>query len=62
MVRVRQKGARYELECEQSLHASGLLYRLKVPLLFLPPRVANVGSESIAELIPLTKNGISPCR
>lgn len=62
MVRVRQKGARYELECERSLHASGLLYRLKVPFSFPLLRVANVGSESIAELILLTKNGTSPCR
>lgn len=42
MARVRQKGTDAELSLRRELHARGLRYRLQVPLLTKPRRVADV--------------------
>ncbi|WP_207497624.1 very short patch repair endonuclease [Limimaricola pyoseonensis] len=42
MARVRQKGTRAELNLRKALHAQGLRYRLHVPLLAKPRRVADI--------------------
>lgn len=42
MARVRQKGTGVELELRRALHAMGLRYRLQVPLLSKPRRVADI--------------------
>lgn len=42
MARVRQKGTSAELELRRALHALGLRYRLQVPLLSKPRRVADI--------------------
>lgn len=42
MARVRQKGTRAELNLRRILHARGLRYRLHVPLLTKPRRVADI--------------------
>ncbi len=42
MARVRQKGTDAELSLRKELHARGLRYRLQVPLLTKPRRVADV--------------------
>lgn len=42
MARVRQKGTRCEVELRRALHARGLRYRLQVPLLTKPRRVADI--------------------
>ena len=42
MTRVRQKGTRCEVELRRALHARGLRYRLQVPLLTKPLRVADI--------------------
>ena len=42
MARVRQKGTRAELGLRKVLHARGLRYRLHVPLLTKPRRVADI--------------------
>ncbi|WP_439923642.1 very short patch repair endonuclease [Nitrobacter sp. JJSN] len=42
MARVRQKGTGAELSLRQALHARGLRYRLQVPLLTKPRRVADI--------------------
>lgn len=42
MARVRQKGTRAELNLRKALHAQGLRYRLHVPLLTKPRRVADI--------------------
>lgn len=42
MARVRQKGTKPELELRRVLHAMGLRYRLQVPLLSKPRRVADI--------------------
>lgn len=42
MARVRQKGTLAEIELRRALHAKGLRYRLHVPLLKKPRRVADI--------------------
>ncbi len=42
MARVRQKGTDAELSLRKELHARGLRYRLHVPLLAKPRRVADI--------------------
>lgn len=42
MARVRQKGTDAELSLRRELHARGLRYRLHVPLLTKPRRVADI--------------------
>lgn len=42
MARVRQKGTRAEIDLRKALHAKGLRYRLHVPLLTKPRRVADI--------------------
>lgn len=42
MARVRQRGTDIELELRRALHALGLRYRLQVPLLSKPRRVADI--------------------
>lgn len=42
MARVRQKGTRCEVELRRALHSRGLRYRLQVPLLTKPRRVADI--------------------
>lgn len=42
MARVRQKGTGAELMLRHALHAMGLRYRLQVPLLSKPRRVADI--------------------
>jgi DNA mismatch endonuclease (patch repair protein) len=42
MARVRQKGTDAELSLRKALHARGLRYRLHVPLLTKPRRVADI--------------------
>lgn len=42
MARVRQKGTGAELSLRKELHARGLRYRLQVPLLTKPRRVADI--------------------
>ncbi|WP_282572169.1 very short patch repair endonuclease [Roseomonas acroporae] len=42
MARVRQKGTNAELSLRKELHARGLRYRLQVPLLSKPRRVADI--------------------
>lgn len=42
MARVRQKGTNAELSLRKALHAKGLRYRLQVPLLTKPRRVADI--------------------
>ncbi|MBO9107286.1 very short patch repair endonuclease [Agrobacterium sp. S2/73] len=42
MARVRQKGTDVELSLRKELHARGLRYRLQVPLLTKPRRVADI--------------------
>lgn len=42
MARVRQKGTRCEVELRRALHSRGLRYRLQVPLITKPRRVADV--------------------
>ncbi len=42
MARVRQKGTRAEIDLRRALHAKGLRYRLHVPLLTKPRRVADI--------------------
>jgi DNA mismatch endonuclease (patch repair protein) len=42
MARVRQKGTGAELSLRKELHARGLRYRLHVPLLTKPRRVADI--------------------
>ncbi|MDW9650160.1 DNA mismatch endonuclease Vsr [Sinorhizobium meliloti] len=42
MGRVRQKGTKAELDLRRALHARGLRYRLHVPLLKTPRRVADI--------------------
>lgn len=42
MARVRQKGTDAELSLRRELHARGLRYRLQVPLLTKPRRVADI--------------------
>jgi DNA mismatch endonuclease (patch repair protein) len=42
MARVRQKGTDAELSLRKELHARGLRYRLQVPLLTKPRRVADI--------------------
>jgi len=42
MARVRQKGTGTELSLRKELHARGLRYRLYVPLLIKPRRVADI--------------------
>ena len=42
MARVRQKGTSAELDLRRVLHARGLRYRLHVPLLTKPRRVADI--------------------
>lgn len=42
MARVRQKGTRAEIDLRSALHAKGLRYRLHVPLLTKPRRVADI--------------------
>jgi len=42
MARVRQKGTDAELSLRKELHARGLRYRLHVPLLTKPRRVADI--------------------
>lgn len=42
MKRVRQKGTDAELALRRALHAMGLRYRLQVPLLSRPRRVADI--------------------
>lgn len=47
MARVRQKGTRAELNLRRILHARGLRYRLHVPLLTKPRRVADIVFPSV---------------
>lgn len=42
MARVRQKGTQAEIDLRRVLHAMGLRYRLHVPLLTKPRRVADI--------------------
>lgn len=42
MARVRQKGTQAEIDLRKALHARGLRYRLQVPLLARPRRVADI--------------------
>ena len=42
MARVRQKGTRAEIDLRRALHAKGLRYRLHLPLLTKPSRVADI--------------------
>lgn len=42
MARVRQKGTRAEIDLRRALHARGLRYRLHVPLLTKPKRIADI--------------------
>lgn len=42
MARVRQKGTRAEIDLRRILHARGLRYRVQVPLLAKPRRVADI--------------------
>lgn len=42
MARVRQKGTRAEIDLRKVLHARGLRYRLQVPLLTQPRRLADI--------------------
>lgn len=42
MARVRQRSTRAELDLRRALHAMGLRYRLQVPLLTKPRRVADI--------------------
>jgi DNA mismatch endonuclease (patch repair protein) len=42
MARVRQRGTRAELDLRKALHGRGLRYRIQVPLLAKPPRVADI--------------------
>lgn len=42
MASVRQKGTRCELELRKILHSKGLRYRVQVPLLTKPRRVADI--------------------
>lgn len=42
MANVRQKGTRCEVELRKALHARGLRYRVQVPLLSNPRRVADI--------------------
>ncbi|GAB5519473.1 MAG: hypothetical protein RhofKO_17240 [Rhodothermales bacterium] len=42
MARVRQKGTKPELALRRALHAMGLRYRLQVPVLSKPRRVADI--------------------
>ena len=42
MARVRQKGTCAEIDLRKALHAKGLRYRLHVPLLTKPRRVADI--------------------
>lgn len=42
MARVRQKGTDIELSLRKELHSRGLRYRLQVPLLTKPRRVADI--------------------
>jgi len=42
MARVRQKGTQAEIDLRRALHARGLRYRLHVPLLMKPRRVADI--------------------
>ncbi len=42
MARVRQKGTKAELNLRRALHARGLRYRLQVPVLTKPRRVADI--------------------
>ena len=42
MARVRQKGTRAELVLRKALHGRGLRYRIQVPLLAKPRRVADI--------------------
>ncbi|WP_244521406.1 very short patch repair endonuclease [Bauldia litoralis] len=42
MARVRQKGTQAELDLRRVLHARGLRYRIQVPLLAKPRRVADI--------------------
>jgi DNA mismatch endonuclease, patch repair protein len=42
MARVRQKGTQAELDLRKALHARGLRYRINVPVLTKPRRVADI--------------------
>jgi DNA mismatch endonuclease, patch repair protein len=42
MARVRQKGTQAEIDLRKALHVRGLRYRLHVPLLTKPRRVADI--------------------
>lgn len=42
MAAVRQKGTQAEIDLRKALHARGLRYRLQVPLLTRPRRVADI--------------------
>lgn len=42
MARVRQRGTKAEIELRRLLHARGLRYRVQVPLLVKPRRVADI--------------------
>lgn len=42
MARVRQKGTGAEIDLRRALHANGLRYRLHVPLLTRPRRIADI--------------------
>jgi DNA mismatch endonuclease, patch repair protein len=53
MARVRQKGTDAELDLRSALHAMGLRYRVQVPLLTQPRRVADIvfPTEKIAVFV-----------
>ena len=42
MARVRQKGTKAEIEIRRELHSRGLRYRLQVPVLSKPQRIADI--------------------
>jgi DNA mismatch endonuclease (patch repair protein) len=48
MAKVRQKGTSPEIGLRKALHAKGLRYRLHVPLLTKPRRVADIVRASAA--------------
>ena len=47
LARVRQKGTRAELDLRKALHGRGLRYRIQVPLLAKPRRVADIAFPKI---------------
>lgn len=47
MARVRQKDTQAELKLRKALHAKGLRYRLHVPLLTKPRRIADIVFSSV---------------